>query len=204
MKKSAIEGFPFLKPSAKENPRLHTAVLLNPAEVDIGFKDYPSEERQKLRGLWMLVGAVNGRMYSAFKANAGQDVAAKVSVFPSPSGSVYVVVTCQVLTQQHRFVLSSFDSKVVELLASATQESISIYLECAGEHREGMLYDCLLDPETFVSVRDIRQAFDHRNHKDFIREFPLAIAEMLRLDLIPSLNSEGVCGVDVSVLLPQG
>lgn len=203
MKKSAIEAFPFLKPSAKETPRLHTAVLFNPAEVDIAFKDYPSVARHKLRGLWMLVGAVNGEMYSAFKANAGNDVAAQLTVFPTPAGAVYGVVTCQLGAHQHRFVFPMFNPKVVQLLASATKESLNIYLESAGELREGMLYDCLLTPEQFMPARAMSRALDHRKQKDFVREFPSVISEMLALDLMPSLNSEEVCGVDVSVLMPQ-
>lgn len=203
MKKSAIEGFPFLKPSAKENPRLHTAVLLNQAEVNVAFKDYPSEARHKLRGLWMLVGAVNGEMYSAFKANADNDVAAQLTVFPTSAGAAYGVFTCQLGPHQHRFVLPLFDKKVVELFTSETKESLNIYLESAGELREGMLYDCLLTPEQFMPARAMSRALDHRKQKDFVREFPSVISEMLTLDLMPSLNSEEVCGVDVSVLMPQ-
>ncbi|MDI1270537.1 MAG: hypothetical protein PSV40_15725 [Polaromonas sp.] len=203
MKKSTVDTFPFLTLSTKKRPRLHTAVLLNPVEVNVAFKDYPSEARHKLKGLWMLVGAVNEEMYSAFKANAGIDIAAQFSAFPTPAGAAYGVVTCQVGPHQHRFVLPMFNQKVVELLASATKESLNIYLESAGELREGMLYDCRLTLKQFMPARAMSRALDHRKQKDFVREFPSVISEMLTLDLMPSLNSEEVCGVDVSVLMPQ-
>ena len=45
MNKSTLGAFPFLKPSIQKNPRLHTAVLLNPAEVEVASKDYPSMAR---------------------------------------------------------------------------------------------------------------------------------------------------------------
>lgn len=203
MKKSTVDTFPFLKPSTKNNPRLHTAVLLNPFEVDAAFKDYPSQARHRLRGLWMLVGAVNGEMYSAFKANADHDVAAQLTVFPTPAGAAYGVATCQIGAHQHRFVLPLFDSKVVQLLASATKDSISIYLESAGELREGMLYECLLAPEQFIPARAMSRTIDHQKQEDFIREFPSVISEMLTLDLMSSLNAGDVCDVDVSILLPR-
>ena len=203
MNKSSLNDFPFLKPSNKKNPRLHTAVLLNPSEVEVAFKDYPSLARHKLRGLWMLIGAINGKTYSVFKTNAGNDVAAQVTVFLTPAGGVYGVVTCQVGAHQHRFVLPWGDSKVIQLLSSATKESLNIYLESAGELREGMLYDCLLTPEQFMPARAMGRAIDHRKQQDFTREFPSVLSEMLTLDLMPSLNAEEVCEVDVSVLLPR-
>jgi hypothetical protein len=142
MNKSTLGAFPFLKPSLQKNPRLHTAVVLSPAEVEVAFKDYPAMALQKLRGHWMLIGAVNGHTYSAFKAKAGDDIVAQMTVFPTTAGAVYGVLTCQVGVHQHRFVLPLFELEVVKFLAAATMASINIYFESAGELREGMLYDC--------------------------------------------------------------
>lgn len=203
MNKSSLNAFPFLKPSTKKNPRLHTAVLLNPAEVDVAFKDYPSDARHKLRGLWMLVGAVNGKTYSAFKANAGNDIAAQVRVFPTPAGAAYAVFICQVGAHQHRYVLPLFESKVIELLASATQEPLNIYLESAGELHEGMLYDCPLGPETFIPAQVMCPPIDLQKRADFIFELPTVILQMLTLELMPSLNAQDVRDLDVSILLPR-
>ena len=203
MKKSTLGAFPFLKLSTKKNPQLHTAVLLNPIEVDVAFKDYPSEARQKLRGLWMLVGAVNGERYSAFKANAGNDIAARLTVFPTPAGAAYRVFTCQLGVHQHRFLLPLSDSKVIELLAAESKESINIYLENAGEPDGGMLYNCPLSPEQLIPAQAMSQTIDHQKKDEFIRELPSVISEMLSLQLMPSLNAKEVCVVDVSVLLPR-
>ena len=85
MNKSTLGAFPFLKPSLQKNHRLLTAVVLSPAEVEVAFKDYPSMDRQKLRDHWMLIGAVNGHTYSAFKANAGDDIVAQMTVFLTPA-----------------------------------------------------------------------------------------------------------------------
>ena len=203
MKKSTLGAFPFLKSSTKKNPQLHTAVLLSPTEVDVAFKDYPSAARQKLRGLWMLVGAVNGERYSAFKANAGNDIAARLTVFPTPAGAAYRVSTCQLGVHQHRFLLPLSDSKVIELLAAESKESINIYLENAGEPDGGMLYNCPLSPEQWIPAQALCRTIDHQKQDDFIQELSSVITEMLRLQLMPSLNAKEVCVVDVSVLLPR-
>ena len=81
MNKSRLHAFPFLQPSGQKNPRLHTAVVFNPPEVEVAFKNYSSDALQKLRGHWMLIGAVNENTYSAFKANAGDDIVAQITVF---------------------------------------------------------------------------------------------------------------------------
>jgi len=160
MNKSTLGAFPFLKPSLQKNPRLHTAVVLCPAEVEVEFKDYPAIVRQKLRDHWMLIGAVNENTSSAFKANAGDDIVAKMTVFPTSAGAFYGVLICQVGAHQHRFVLPLFAPEVVKFLAFATKASINIYLESADELREGMLYDCPMSPEAFIPVQRISQVND--------------------------------------------
>ena len=150
----------------------------------------------------MLVGAVNGERYTAFKANAGNDIAARLTVFPTPAGAAYGVFTCQLGVHQHRFLLPLLDSKVIELLAEAN-DSANIYLENAGEPDGGMLYNCPLSPEQLIPAQAMSQTIDHQNKDEFIRELPSVIAEMLSLQLMPSLNAKEVCVVDVSVLLPR-
>lgn len=202
MNKSPLDAFPFLKPSIQKSPRLHTAVVLSPAEVEVAFKDYPVTALQKLRGHWMLIGAVNGNTYSAFKANAGDDIVAQMTVFPTTAGALYGVLTCQVGVHQHRFVLPLFELEVVKFLAAATKASINIYLESSGELREGMLYDCPMPPEAFIPVQRISQVVDLGTRADFILELPSLLSEMLTLKLMPSLNAQDVGEVDVSILLP--
>lgn len=203
MNQSRLKAFPFLQPSTKKNPRLHTAVLLNPAEVDVAFKDYPAEARLEVCGRWMLIGAVHPATYSAFKANAGGDITADMTVFPTPSGAVAALLSCQFGARQHRFVLPLFEPKVMEMLAAATQGALNIYLECAGELAEGMLYGCPLPPEFRLPARAMCRQIDVQKRSDFTAELPSIILEALTLELVPSLNAAEVSDVDVSILLPQ-
>ena len=108
----------------------------------------------------MLIGAVNENTHSAFKANAGDDILAQMTVFPTTAGAFYKVLICQVGAHQHRFVLPLFAPEVVKFLAFATKASINIYLESAGELREGMLYNCPMSPEAFIPVQRISQVID--------------------------------------------
>ena len=202
MKQSSLSAFPFLQSSTKNNPRLHTAVLLNPVEVDVVSRDYPAEARLEVCGRWMLIGAVHPATYSAFKANAGGDITADMTVFPTPSGAVAALLSCQLGARQHRFVLPLFEPKVMKVLAAATQGALNIYLECASAPSEGMLYECPLPPECLLPAQAMCRQIDVQKREDFIAEFPSIISEALALDLVPSLNADAVRDVDVSILLP--
>jgi hypothetical protein len=203
MKKSTLGAFPFLKPSTKANPQLHTAVLMNPDEVDAASENHPVEARHKLHGRWMLVGAVNEEMYLAFKAHAGNDIAGQLMVLPTPAGAAYGIVSCQIGAHQHRFILPLFDIKVIKFLASTANESLNVYLESTGELGEGMLYDCSLAPDQIALARTMSKTIACCQLEQFTKELPSVISEMLSLDLMPSLNAEIVLAVDVSVLLPR-
>jgi hypothetical protein len=203
MKKTTLGAFAFLKPSTKANPQLHTAVLMNPVEVEAASKNHPVEVHHKLHGHWMLVGAVNEEMYLAFKAHAGNDVATQLNVLPTLAGATYGIITSQVGAYQHRFVLPLVDSKVIEFLASTANESLNVCLESTGELGEGMLYDCSLAPDQIALARTMSKTIDCCQLEQFTQELPSVIAEMLSLDLMPSLNAEIVLAVDVSVLLPR-
>ena len=151
----------------------------------------------------MLIGAVNENTHSAFKANAGDDILAQMTVFPTTAGAFYGVLICQVGAHQHRFVLPLFAPEVVKFLAFATKASINIYLESAGELREGMLYDCPMSLEAFIPVQRISQVNDLGKRADFVLELPSLLSEVLTLKLMPSLNAQDVGEVDVSILLPR-
>ena len=138
-----------------------------------------------------------------FKLHAGNDIAGQLKVPPTPAGAAYVVVTCQIGTYQHRFVLPLFDSKVVEFLASTANESINIYVESGGDLREGMLYNCLLATDELALARTMCMTIDYRQQDEFTYELPSLLSEMLSVNLMPSLNVERVLAVDVSVLLPR-
>ena len=175
---------------------------MNPVEADEASKNRLAEAHHKLHGPWMLVGAINEEMYLAFKAKAGSDVATQLNLLPTPAGATYGIVTIQIDVRQHRFVLTLFDSKVLKFLASAANLLI-VYLECAGDLREGMLYDCLLAPDQLALARTMGLAIGHRQQEEFTNELPSLLSEMLSVSLIPSLNAKRVLAVDVSVFLPR-
>lgn len=187
----------------KKKSRIHTAVIFSPAEVEFNFRNFTDEARARIRGRWMLAGAVNDELYKSLEDNEGADVAAELVILPAPSGAAYTVLTCQLGEMQHRFVLPMYEHRVVELLTTATKEPLSIYLESTGAVTKGIAYDCPLKPKRFEKTLSQFHAIDAGQKIDFIIEFPAVVTAFSSLDAVPSLNGGCVRDVDASFFLPM-
>lgn len=202
MKQSRLEAFAFLKPSIKSNPHLHTARLLSPRDAEIAFNDFPEDGLAKVRGYWMLVGAVNKAMYARLRAYGDEPISALLTGFQTPSGAAYAAMCCQIGGSQHRFLLPLYSAEVVKFLRASPDKPLNINLECAGEPNGSMLYNCSLQPDHYISALIVSQMIDQTRFSSFSAELPSAISTATAVDFVPSLNGQAVRDVDVSVLLP--
>lgn len=191
------------KRGAKNRSRLHTALIFTPSEVESNFRQFTEAALAKIRGRWMLLGAVNEELYSKLEANGENDIAAQLVVLPIPSGAKYTVLTCQLGHLQHRFVLPMYEPEVVDLLTIATTSPLSIYLESTGQVRQGIAYDCPLHPTRFQQARSECQSMSDGKKDNFIIEFPSVVSALASTEIVPSLNRETVRDVDVSFYLPR-
>lgn len=191
------------KRGASNQSRIHTALIFTPSEVELNFQQFSEAGLEKIRGRWMLLGAVNEELYSQLDANGGNDITAQLVVLPIPSGAKYTVLTCQLGHLQHRFVLPMYEPKVVELLTIATSSPLSIYLESTGQVRQGIAYDCPLKPTRFKQSRLECQSISTDKKDDYIIEFPSVVSALASTEMVPSLNREAVRDVDVSFYLPR-
>jgi hypothetical protein len=191
------------KRGVKNKSRIHTALIFTPSEVEVNFQQFTEDGLAKIRGRWMLLGAVNAELFSRLDANGENDIAAQLVVLPVPSGAKYTVLTCQLGYFQHRFVLPMYEPRVVELLTSATTELVSIYLENTGPVTKGIAYDCPLQPARFLQARSECQSISADKKDDFIIEFPSVVSALASTEMVPSLSRETVRDVDVSFYLPR-
>ncbi|WP_114969880.1 hypothetical protein [Rhodoferax ferrireducens] len=188
---------------ARNRSRIHTALILTPSEVESNFHQFGEDGLAKIRGRWMLLGAVNADLFSRLDANGEDDIAAQLLVQPVPSGAKYTVLTCQLGYFQHRFVLPMYEPKVVDLLTIASMSPLSIYLESTGQVRQGMAYDCPLRPMSFQEARSECLSISADKKNDFIIEFPSVVSALASTESVPSLNREIVRDVDASFYLPR-
>ena len=89
MNQSGLSAFPYLKPSIKSKPQLHTALLMNPQEVDLAFKADMVDARHLVLGHWLLTGAVNQELFAKLQVDAGKTTFASLEILCTPAGAAY-------------------------------------------------------------------------------------------------------------------
>ena len=190
--------------SAKKTTNVFYANLLNPDEVELATLGSPMEEREPLRGQWLLDGTVSRKMYTDMSSNFPCDLAAALTVFPTPMGAAYAVISTKIGVGEHRFVLPLFEPKVLDFLASLFRGPLNI---CLGteDGADGRKYDCDVPPGLIKCVIGLGKSLDLQNIDEFIAELPT----VLRALQLPNLNSSSSKGKDVgevyvSVLKPVG
>jgi hypothetical protein len=189
------------KRPAKKPTNVFHANLLNPTEVEFVTRESPLEQSEKLRGQWLLDGTVSRKMYAALVDNFPYDLVARLSVFPTPMGAAYAVITTQIGICQHRFVLPLYEPKVTDFLASVCQWPLNI---CLGNESDddARTYDCALSPGLIKSVLDLGKSLDLQHTAVFISELPKVLGLLLSPNSIPgSSMTDEAEEVYVSVLM---
>lgn len=203
MNQSGLSAFPFLKPSIKSKPQLHTAVLMNPHEVDLAFKVDMVDARHLVLGHWLLTGAVNHELFAKLRVDAGKNTFAGLEILTTPADAAYAVFCSQLGPFQHRHVLPLYEPKVADFMESASREPFKMFVERSGPTGERMLYKSPLPPEDFIWAHSMCQPTDVQKRSEFILELPALIEHLTSLNMMPSMNGESVLEVDVSILLPH-
>jgi len=203
MNQSGLSAFPFLKPSIKTKPQLHTAVLMNPQEVDLAFRVDMVDQRQLVLGHWLLTGAVNQELFAKLRVDSGKNTFAGLEILCTPAGAAYAIVCSQLGQFQHRHTLALYENKVIDFLSSASRVPFKMILESSGRTGERMLYNSPLPPEEFFRAQSMCQTIDFEKRSEFILELPWVIKHLTTLSMMPSMNGESVQEVDVSILLPH-
>jgi len=203
MNQSGLSAFPYLKPSLKSKPQLHTAVLMNHQEVDLAFKANMVDARDLVLGHWLLTGAVNQELFAKLQVDAGKTTFASLEILCTPAGAAYAIFCSQLGQFQHRHTLALYENKVIEFLSSASHAPFKVILESSGQTGERMLYHSPLPSEEFIRAQSMCQTIDFEKRSQFIEKLPSVIELLTTLNMMPSLNGESVLEVDVSILLPH-
>jgi hypothetical protein len=158
------------------------------------------EQRAKLRGQWLLDGTVSRKMYAALVDNFPYDLVARLSVFPTPTGAAYAVITTQIGTSQHRFVLPLYLPKAIDFLTSVCLGPLNI---CLGNESDddARTYDCSLSPGLIKSVLDLGKSLNLQNTAAFISELPKVLGLLSQNSIPGSSMTDEAEEVYVSVLM---
>lgn len=180
------------------------AELQSPAEVQMELTQYSVEQQSTLHGRWLLSGILSNSLFEKLQQNYPYDVNAKVEAYPTSCGAMYTVLTNQIGTYQHRFLLPGFSKALSKYSKDASEGTVNIFLEHSQRSGEGLLY------QVDKSVFDIgiqygqSQPMGHRPPRDLIAEIPMQIVRFSRTYAVTSLIAGvHVETVDVSILISE-
>lgn len=185
--------------------QIGVADLKSPAEVQLELAQYSGEQQLTLPGRWLLSGSLSNSMFERLRQGYPYDVNAKIEAYPTSCGAVYAVLTNQIGSYQHRFLLPGFSHALSTYFQDAHEGStLNLFLENAERLGEGLLYHV---DKSLVSV-GIQYALSrptgHRPLRDLLAEIPRQVVRFSRPYAVESLiPGVEVKGADVSILISE-
>jgi hypothetical protein len=128
--------------------------LMSPSEVKAATTNHPGLPRPL--GGWYLCGDASARIVDAIVRNEG-DAAIRLTAYVGPSGGHYMVLTHQLASSQHRFLLPQYEPPVELYLRSLESQPVQVMLGRQGEDDSVMLHNRLPWPHIVPLVEMCQQ-----------------------------------------------
>ncbi|MEO8119774.1 MAG: hypothetical protein ABI606_10690 [Rhodoferax sp.] len=189
------------KVTLDQSVKLNLATILNPSQVERALKFSPPDQQEKLRGQWLINGVASQNMCDELGENFPGYIASTLAVLPTPTGAAYAVLSTQIGSLQHRFVLPLYEPIVMEFFGAICNKRLNIFLAPEGCD-DGRTYDTALSKETTNSIFDAARQLDHRRRDSFLQELPILLNSVSDPMLLPGFACEVVRCVEVSVVMP--
>lgn len=183
---------------------VHSVILMNPGEVNELTWGYPKDYRKELRGTWIAHGIVSQEIFTALKTNTSSGVVHELTISTTLDGAKYAVISTQIGSWQHRFLMPLYERKAIELFTGASRKPLSLFFTSDGGDPGSMFFK---DVFTWHSYKQVAAGFSLSNDEksaEFVLDLPLVIREMLLPDMVPNVtNIALVRRVELSVLIPR-
>lgn len=190
--------------TAREPMKAHVfaAILQSPQEVTESFARLGLPVPSELKGYWNLCGHLDAATFDEVAGMEPTNPASQVTVLSTHAGGTYLVLTHQILTRQHRFVLPIWDAGVKLGVKALHEQRVRFMLA-----RESG--DVALVLPTLVNVSEIDDLLNYQGPSDpealfpLIGEMPMVVDAVKQLGAVPSCSWLGaVKEVTVSAVVP--
>lgn len=179
--------------------RLFPARIMTPSDVTAAVQNQPLPALAQLKNRWMFCGDVDSETFRLMAATKERELAFRSSAFRAKSGSAYCVLTHQVYSHQHRFLLPVWDDRVRTCLAALGREPYGFML---GNDRGS---DALVFPGAATTAHceplvEMAKEGTTLPMRELAAEMSLAVLTLCALEAIPSVL-EGVAVERLSISL---
>lgn len=181
-----------------------SARLMSPEEVSHVFAGRGQKTPPELVDRWSLCGDTSAAMFDRVGVKSAERMMTRLSTFVSSRGGGYLVLTNQVLTRQHRFLLPLWEPRAHDAVKALHREELAFMLGRNGGG-EGMVFFSNLTPNEVEPVLQQCATHDVMTSMSLFAEFPLVVESLRSLEAIPCLYGMGLISeVALSTLLPTG
>lgn len=178
------------------------ARIMDTSELTAALGTKPGLQKMLASAGWCICGDVSRQMFDAL-SQLGEAPLTRLTGFAGSVGGNYAVITHQVRTSQHRFLLPLYDRKAEGFLRSLKHGILQVSLGRQGQEAALMLRgEC---PWSHVlPLVEVLQSPSGMNSSTATGELKEVLAAVARLDAIPS-NDIGTVVDDLSVsfVLPE-
>ncbi len=179
------------------------AELISPNEVEVGLQGYEGQDKEFLRGKWLLNGSVSKHFFGLLERTSPSKIKGHLGYVTMKSGAHYGMIFSQIGSAQHRFMLPLYSKKVREFFACPSIETVNIFYGNGSDQGFGLNYEVNSTDDDIGAVSRRMQSIDLERMEDFVAGFDDAVQLLGRPSYGDSLvDGVSVLTVDMSVLVP--
>jgi hypothetical protein len=199
-----IGSIEFVNP-ALESMNIYSACLLNPNQAWEFSWGMPKKERKLLRKTWVLNSHLSGGMFDAFKNGEGKPVFGETSILTTRAGATSALITTQIGAHQHRFMLPTFEPKVIDLFSGRTREGLSCEFSSDSGDGAGVFFPRSIQRPDLLPLSKFSGERPREIRASFVETLMQSVCELLQSSqsLDPSVHPSEL-KVEVGVLITRG
>ena len=171
--------------------------LMSPEEVEQATEGHDPLKRRRVRGHWLLCGNCSQQMLDAIARENEDSLRYAFGVFASPEGTQFMLVTHQLESAQHRFLVPLWDPRVPDFLDALSQGRITIALARKGD-TQALVWPAAADAPLAQRLRHHLHVPGQRQLQALRQTLPELIEQAAEPQQLPTLV-EGQAVTDVSV-----
>lgn len=187
------------------DPKWSTAFqarLDTPEQVEESVRVIGGELPEVFAGKWMLHGGLTEPMFENLRAGDPNLMRRRISTFTT-RGSAYLVLTHQLLTRQHRFLLPLWEPLAHKCVKALHEGKLGFLLSRQAQD-EAILLSSLFVPSEVEPVLSQCTSPDAKEALELIAEMRLVVETIRQHKAIPCCYGLGfISEVAVSVLMPE-
>jgi hypothetical protein len=156
----------------------------------------------ELRGYWCLCGDMTDAMFDEVKASEPSKLALRLSSFTTTHGGCYLVLTHQISSRQHRFVLPLWDSGVLAGVKAMASGTLKFMLaQQTGER--AVVFSSEFKRHEVEPVLAYETPDDTEQLLALFAEMPMVVETLRQLQAVPTCGRPGpIQEAALSVVIP--